>query len=135
MGFYADGQLRPDMTGKLLTGTLSLNTNKIDGQSYPFQSLQPNYEADQYVGCNRTLTTFRNDVNVDRYDYKEGYCLYVLEVDPYYSFNIKRKGHCRLDLKFAKPLPESVTLILSATFPEILNIEQSSKIKIRNEIL
>ena len=103
----------------------------VDGQSYPSQPLQPNYEADQYVDCYRTLTTFRNDFNVDRYDYKEGYCLYVLEVDPYYSFNIKRKGHCRLELKFAKPLPESVTLILYATFPEILNIEQSRSVFVR----
>ena len=103
----------------------------VDGQSYPSQPLQPNYEADQYVDCYRTLTTFRNDVNLDRYDYKEGYCLYVLEVDLYYSFNIKRKGHCRLELKFAKPLPESVTLILYVTFPEILNIEQSRSVFVR----
>ena len=37
----------------------------VDGQSDPSQPLQPNYEADQYVDCCRTLTTFRNDVNVD----------------------------------------------------------------------
>ena len=103
----------------------------VDGQSYPSQPLQLNYEADQYVGCYRTLTTFRNDVNVDRYDYKEGHCFYVLEVDPYYSFNIKRKGHCRLELKFTEPLPESVTLTLNANFPEILNIEQSRSVFVR----
>ena len=90
----------------------------VDGQSYPSQPLRPNYEANQYIDSYRTLTTFRKDVNIDRYDYTEGYCLYVLEVDTYYSFNIKRKGHCRLEMKFAKPLPESVTLILYATFPE-----------------
>ena len=37
------------------------------------------------------------------------------EVDPYFTFNIKRKGHCRLEMKFAKPLPESVTLMLNDT--------------------
>ena len=35
----------------------------VDEQSYPSQ---PNYEADQYVDCYRTLTLFRNDINVDR---------------------------------------------------------------------
>ena len=30
----------------------------IDGQSYPSQPLQPNYEADQFVDCYRTLTHF-----------------------------------------------------------------------------
>ena len=103
----------------------------VDGQSYPSQSLRPNYEANQYIDSYRTLTTFRKDVNIDRYDYTEGYCLYVPEVDPYYSFNIKRKGHCRLEMKFAKPLPESVTLILYATFPEILHIDASRSVFVR----
>ena len=103
----------------------------VDGQSYPSQPLRPNYEAKQYIDSYRTLTTFRKDVNIDRYDYTEGYCLYVLEVDPYYSFNIKRKGHCRLEMKFAKPLPESVTLIQYATFPEILHIDASRSVYVR----
>ena len=103
----------------------------VDGQSYPSQPLRPSYEANQYIDSYSTLTTFRKDVNIDRYDYTEGYCLYVLEVDPYYSFNIKRKGHCRLELKFAKPLPESVTLILYATFPEILHIDASRSVYVR----
>ena len=103
----------------------------VDGQSYPSQPLRPNYEANQYIDSYRTLTTFRKDVNIDRYDYTLGYCLYVLEVDPYYSFNTKRKGHCRLEMKFARPLPESVTLILYATFPEILNIDASRSVFVR----
>ena len=80
----------------------------VDGQSYPSQPLRPNYEADQYVDCYRMLTCFRKDINVKRNDYVKGYCLYALEIDPYYSFNVKRQGHCRLEMKFAKPLPESV---------------------------
>ena len=64
----------------------------VDGQSYPSQPLRPNYEANQYIDSYRTLTIFRKDVYIDRYDYTEGYCLYVLEVDPYYSFNTERKG-------------------------------------------
>ena len=43
----------------------------VDGQSYPSQPLQPTYKADQYVDCYRTLTLFRNDINVYWYDYKE----------------------------------------------------------------
>ena len=66
----------------------------VDGQLYLSKPLRPNYEADQYVDCYRTLTCFRKDIYVTRNDYIPGYCLYVLEIDPYYSFNIKRKGHC-----------------------------------------
>ena len=66
----------------------------VDGQSYPSQPLRRNYKADQYVDCYRTLTCFWKDINVKRNDYVKGYCLYALEIDPYYSFNIKRQGHC-----------------------------------------
>ena len=95
------------------------------GQSYLPQPLQPNYQAGQFVDCYRTLTHFIKDINISRDDYEEGYCLYVLDVDPYYSFSTKRRGHCHMELKFAKPLPESVTIIMYATFPEILHINQS----------
>ena len=83
------------------------------------------------MDCYRTLTLFRNDIKVDRYDYKEGYCLYVLDADPYYSFKAKRKGHCRLKLKFSKPLLENATSILYSTFTEILNIDPSKSLFVR----
>ena len=85
----------------------------------------------KHVDCYRTLTCFGKDINVKRNDYIKGYCLYALEIDPYYSFNIKRQGHCRLEMKFAKPLPESATLILYATFPEILNIDSTRSVLVR----
>ena len=71
----------------------------VDGQSLPSQPLQPNYDQRNYLDCFRTLTTFRNDIDINREDYTEGYCLYVLDLNPYYSFNTKRKGHCRLEVK------------------------------------
>lgn len=100
----------------------------VDGQSLPAQPLQPNFKAENYVDCYNTLTAYRNDISVDRIDYVEGYCLYVLNLDPYYSFNTKRKGHCRLELKFSKALPESVTVLMYATFPEVLCIDQSRRV-------
>ena len=71
----------------------------------PLSLYDQNYEVDQYVDCYRTLTGFPKDINVKRNDNIRGYCLYVLEIGPYYSFNIKRKGHCGLEMKFAVPLP------------------------------
>ena len=103
----------------------------VDGQSYPSHPLQPNFEADQYTDCYRTLTHFREDINITLDDYQNGYCLYVLDIDPYYTFNTKRRGHCRLEIKFAKALPESVTLMVYATFPEVLSINQSRAVFVR----
>lgn len=103
----------------------------VDGQSLPSQPLQPNYTEETYLECYRTLGTFRKDVNISRDEYIRGYCLYVFDLNPYYSFNSKRKGHCRLELKFAKALPESVTVVMYATFPEILNIDQARAVYVK----
>ena len=103
----------------------------VDGQSLPAHPLQPNYSTGTYVDCYNTLTAYRKDIGIERREYVEGYCLYVLNLDPYYSFNTKRKGHCRLELKFTQALPESVTLIMYATFPEVLCIDQSRRVYIQ----
>lgn len=103
----------------------------VDGQACPSYPLQPNFEADHYADCYRTLTTFRDDINISRYQYKLGYTLYVLDIDPYTTFNTKRRGHCRLELKFAKALPESATVIVYATFPEVLRINQARVVSVQ----
>ena len=53
----------------------------------------------------QTLTCFGKDINVKQNDYVKVYCLYALEIDPYYSFNIKRQDHLQQEMKIAKPLP------------------------------
>ena len=103
----------------------------VDGQSLPAHPFQPNYSTGTYVDCYNMLTAYRKDIGIERREYVEGYCLYVLNLDPYYSFNTKRKGHCRLELKFTQALPESVTLIMYATFPEVLCIDQSRRMYIQ----
>ena len=103
----------------------------VDGQSLPAQPLQPNFSEGTYLECYRTLAAFRNDIDISRDDYIKGYCLYVLDLNPYYSFNTKRKGHCRLELTFAKALSESVTVVMYATFPEVLYVDQARSVFIQ----
>ena len=75
----------------------------IDGQSYPSKPLRPDYANENYVDCYRTLTTFRQDVNITRDEYKMGYALYVFDINPFIKFNVKKRGHCRLAMSFSKP--------------------------------
>lgn len=100
----------------------------VDGQSFPSKPLQPNYVAQTYLEAYQTLVTGRETIDVGREDYISGNTLYVLNINPYVDFNTKRKGHCRLELKFAIPLPESVTVILYGKFPQVLHIDQSRSI-------
>lgn len=103
----------------------------IDGQAIPTQPLQPNYASNQYTECYRTLTQHKKDIHISFEDYKKGYCFYILNVDPFYTFNSKRRGHCRLELKFGTALPESVTMIMYASFPEILHIDRARAVFVK----
>lgn len=100
----------------------------VDGQSLPSKPLQPNYETENFLDAYQTLVLGRERVSVERGEYPVGNALYVVNINPYIDFNKKRKGHCRLELKFALPLPESVTLILYGKFSQVLHIDQSRSI-------
>ncbi|KAK3083633.1 hypothetical protein FSP39_000538 [Pinctada imbricata] len=100
----------------------------VDGQSLPAKPLQPQFGEENYLSAYQTLQSISSDVWIDREEYAKGYTLYILDINPYVDFNVKRKAHCRLEMRFAKALPESVTLIMYGKFPEILRIDQSRSV-------
>ena len=100
----------------------------VDGQSLPAKPLQPQFSEGNYLSAYQTLQSVGSDVWIDRTEYANGYTLYVLDINPYVDFNAKRKAHCRLELRFAKALPESVTLVMYGKFPEILRIDQARSV-------
>ena len=100
----------------------------VDGQSLPTKPLQPQYADRNYLSAYQTLQSIGSDVWITRDEYPQGYALYVLDVNPHVDFNTKRRGHCRLELRFAKALPESVTLIMYGKFPEMYRINQSRSV-------
>ena len=71
-------------------------------------------------------------------EYPFGYCLYKFQVSENASevegengfVSLPRRGHTRLTLKFRKPLPEGVTVIIYAHFPRILQIDESRNITV-----
>ena len=97
---------------------------------YPL-NLYNHFSEGTYLECYRTLDTFRTDIDISRDDHIKGYCLYVLDLNPYYSFYTKRKCHCRIELSFAKGLSESVTVVMYATFPEVLYVDQARSVFIQ----
>lgn len=100
----------------------------VDGQSLPAKPLQPQFAEENYLNAYQTLLSIGDDVEIDGKEYAEGYTLYVLDINPYVDFNVKRRAHCRLELRFSKALPESVTLVMYGKFPEILRIDQSRSV-------
>lgn len=74
------------------------------------------------------------DVPISRIEYPNGYCLYRFRVNENSNgkevdfISPPRRGHTRLSLKFAKPLPESVTVIVYAHFPRTLQIDEARNV-------
>jgi len=110
-----------------------------DGESLPAQPLKMNFEADQYIEAYQALlTSTGRDVydvgnEIDRTQYKNGNTLFGFLVDPTAPEDLQywplpKKGHTRLELKFAKALPEPVNVVLYATSPALLEIDGSRNI-------
>ena len=100
----------------------------VKGQSYPAKPLQPNFTEENYVEAYRTWSAFRSDVDVSYAAYGGGYAIYVLNVDDDANFNTKRRGDCRLEIRFGTALPESVTVLMYGKFPRIVHVDQSRSV-------
>lgn len=111
----------------------------VDGESCPGQPLKMNFDADLFVeayesiftATGRDLTDLGNEISRDQY--KNGNTLFGFSVDPAAANNLEywplpRKGHTRLEVKFAKALPESVNLIICASFPTVLELDASRNV-------
>ena len=76
-----------------------------------------------------------SDIGITRETYRQGYTLIGFDVDPTISPDIRyvgkpREGHTKLDIRFKNGLPSPVTLILYATFPEIMTIDQARNVRL-----
>ena len=72
-------------------------------------------------------------VPISREEYPFGYCLYKFQLsekdkeeEDYIS--LPRRGQSRLQLRFSKPLPESVSVIIYAHFPKMMHIDESRNV-------
>ena len=108
----------------------------VEGQSVPAKPLQPNFAADSTDSVNAYLTLFEGmtenqGLDFDRDDYTKGYTIYALNIDQTLSkesLALKRRGHTRLDIKFAGALAENITVIIYATFSRLLRIDAARNI-------
>ena len=106
----------------------------LNGRTIPSQPLTFNFDKDQYIRGYTTLFANtgrlnRNEGNLSREDYPKGNFLTCLNLSPDHSdgthFNIKNTGTVKLDLHFAKALPESVTVIVYAEFDAVVEINKN----------
>ena len=80
-------------------------------------------------------TMENSDIGITRDTYQQGYTLIGFDVDPTTSPDFRyvgkpREGHTKLEVRFKNGLPNPVTVILYATFPEIMTIDQSRNVRL-----
>lgn len=102
----------------------------VNSQSTPSHPLQPNYEGNQFIEAYHRLTSchINRAVTLSRKDFKSGSSLYVFDPDGDYKDRVNERAHTRLELKFAKPLPEACTVIVYAKFAALMKIDSSRNV-------
>ena len=113
----------------------------VNGEGTPRPAYKLDIENGIYLqGLNSlykiTGKTMENsDIGITRETYQQGYTLIGFDVDPTTSpdFRYVKKpceGHTKLEIRFKKGLPTPVTVILYATFPENMTIDQARNVRL-----
>ncbi|PHT39499.1 hypothetical protein BC332_34936 [Capsicum chinense] len=114
----------------------------VDGQPIPGLILTPDFDSDEYIRAYHTLFSgtgihYSDSGNeISRDDYKKGYTLIALDFTPDLEAHIKshwslvRHGSVRLELRFKKALPSSVTVITYAEFDNIIEIDNDRNVAV-----
>ena len=111
----------------------------VDGIPLPIQSLSPNFDQNLYIDSYRALKNaiLFNEKGkpgvINRKMFKDGYTIFAFDLGTKveknsFLFNPKRKGQLRINIKFSKPLPEGVNVILYGKFPDLIQIDQTRNI-------
>jgi len=114
----------------------------IDGTQIPSRPLQPNFSTEDplYVEAYHTLFSgtgihFLNEGNsINRDDYSKGYTLFAFDLTPDLSanfaghWNLIKHGSLRLEVRFEKPLEETVNCVVYAEFDNVIEIDSSRQV-------
>ena len=111
-----------------------------NGQSVPSKALQPKFSSGNFVEAFQTLFTGMEldgkDAGIEctRMDYAKGYTLVVFdlssEVTDAAVQTVHKQGNLQLEVRFAEALPEAINVILYATFPGEIKIDQARSIQV-----
>ena len=131
--------------GKLDENPYNFAHNNLDflaafceGFRYPSRAIQPYFEGGNYLDAFQTVyegTGLRNDVSsliIDRDSYAKGYTLFVIHLSPgepdSSTYDLVENGNIRLEMRFKKPLPNTITVIAYAEFQSEIRITRDRNV-------
>jgi hypothetical protein len=113
---------------------ISLN---VDGEQVPRGGINCNYEEDLYLDAYESLVDVAgkwrsdNPLMINRDSFKKGFALYGFQIAPELvegAFNLIRNTNIRLDLQFANPLTENVTVLVWFAYDGVLEIDRQREV-------
>ena len=111
----------------------------VDGTIVPHRALRPNFSEGDYLPSYFTLMDSdyhsKKGVIISAEEYPKGYSLFLFDLQSYLSEDVMTnigKGHVRLNLRFASGLDEPINILVYAKFPDIVTIDQSRQVVIRD---
>ena len=110
----------------------------LDGQSQLVKPIILNFGQRKYLDGYLSLfqaTGIRHKnegIDLHRYEYPNGYALYAFDLtadqNDDCNLNLIKEGSLRIDLVFGTPLPNTVNVIVLATFENIIEIDRNKNV-------
>ena len=109
----------------------------VDGHATPHEEFSMDYKNNLYItpylslftGIDRHNNVFGNEIS--REEYKSGYCLYIFNVDGRKDqefVKLTKRGHTRLSIRLATPSARTLTVVVYAQHPAVLEVDESRNI-------
>eukprot|EP00057_Strongylocentrotus_purpuratus_P003423 XP_003726621.1 PREDICTED: uncharacterized protein F54H12.2-like [Strongylocentrotus purpuratus] len=111
-----------------------------DSEQIPWKPIRPNFSAPDpnYILAYQTLFSGINSMfhdkgnQITRTDYDKGYTLYAFDMTPDLStgdcFNLRKHGNVRLEMQFARELPETVNVMVYAEYESVIEIDRNRNV-------
>jgi len=121
------------------TNDLSFLGIYIDGEPLPGKPLQPKFDqANEFImayqslfsGTGSLFEDIGNDISRD--DFDDGYAIFCSDLTPDLSngghYNLIKKGNLRLELQFAKALPQSINVVILSEFENLIEVDNQRNV-------
>ena len=114
----------------------------VDSEQIPVTAFTPDFDNGLYVreyqAIFDALGTWKSDkgIELSRDSFKKGYAIYAFDLTPSQAngggccgaFNLLRQGNMKIDIKFKKPLENTVSVIMHLTYENMLEIDGARQV-------
>jgi len=105
---------------------------KVDDVPVPAKPLETKFVNEHFNCANAFRALFEDhpDLNISRDEYEHGYTLFSFTTrrGSHEVMNTLQKGNCSIQMKFAQVIEDTMTLVIMAKFPHVMEIDVNRQI-------